>query len=64
MPQGRVPTPAIVLETRRAALDPATLEKMNEIDVGGFYVGFSPANHNASKFVDLTIIGRQGRFLR
>lgn len=42
----------------------ATLEKMNEIDVGGFYVGFSPANHNASKFVDLTIIGRQGRFLR
>jgi branched-chain amino acid transport system substrate-binding protein len=42
----------------------ATLEKMHEVDVGGFYVGFSPANHNASKFVDLTIIGRQGRFLR
>ena len=42
----------------------ATMEKMNDVDVGGFYVGFSPANHNASKFVDLTIIGRQGRFLR
>ena len=42
----------------------ATLEKMNDVDVGGFYVGFSPNNHNASKFVDLTIIGRQGKFLR
>jgi ABC-type branched-subunit amino acid transport system substrate-binding protein len=42
----------------------ATMEKMNDIDVGGFYVGFSPQNHNASKFVDLTIIGRQGKFLR
>ena len=42
----------------------ATLEKMNDVDVGGFYVAFSPANHNASKFVDLTIIGRQGKFLR
>ena len=42
----------------------ATLERMSDIDVGGFYVGFSPQNHNASKFVDLTIIGRQGKFLR
>ena len=42
----------------------STLERMNDVDVGGFYVGFSPQNHNASKFVDLTIIGRQGKFLR
>lgn len=42
----------------------AALEKMNDVDVGGFYVGFTPSNHNASKFVDLTIIARDGKFLR
>jgi ABC-type branched-subunit amino acid transport system substrate-binding protein len=42
----------------------AALEKMDNADVGGFYVSFSPKNHNASKFVDLTIIGRDGKFLR
>jgi branched-chain amino acid transport system substrate-binding protein len=42
----------------------AALEKMNDVDVGGFYVGFAPTNHNASKFVDLTIIARDGKFLR
>jgi ABC-type branched-subunit amino acid transport system substrate-binding protein len=42
----------------------ATFEKMNDVDVGGFYVGFTPTNHNASKFVDLTIIARDGKFLR
>ena len=41
-----------------------TMERMSDVDVGGFYVGFSPQSHNASKFVDLTIIGRQGKFLR
>jgi branched-chain amino acid transport system substrate-binding protein len=42
----------------------AALEKMIDVDVGGFYVGFTPTNHNASKFVDLTIIARDGKFLR
>jgi hypothetical protein len=37
---------------------------MSDVDLGGFYVGFSPTNHNASKFVDLTIIARDGKFLR
>jgi ABC-type branched-subunit amino acid transport system substrate-binding protein len=41
-----------------------TLEKMSDIDLGGFYAGFSPKSHSASKFVDLTIIGRDGKFLR
>ena len=41
-----------------------TLENMQDVDIGGFYVGFSPKNHAGSKFVDLTIIGREGRFLR
>ena len=39
------------------------LETINDVDFGGFTVSFSPSNHNASRFVDLTIIGRGGKFL-
>lgn len=42
----------------------AELERMREYDLGGFVVGFSPSNHSGSKFVDLTMIGREGRFVR
>ena len=42
----------------------STMEAMSDVDLGGFYVGYSPANRAGSKFVDLTIIGRQGKFLR
>lgn len=41
----------------------AAFEKMDDVDVGGFFVSFSPKNHNASKIVDLTIIARDGKFL-
>ena len=40
------------------------MEKMNDVDLGGFFVSYSPTNHAGSKFVDLTIIGRDGKFLR
>src|SRR5687767_7680988 len=40
-----------------------TMEKM-DVDLGGFYVSYSPKNHAGSKFVDLTIIARDGKFLR
>jgi ABC-type branched-subunit amino acid transport system substrate-binding protein len=40
------------------------LEDMHDVDVGGFYVSYSQKNHTGSKFVDLTIIGRNGKFLR
>jgi ABC-type branched-subunit amino acid transport system substrate-binding protein len=40
------------------------MEKMHDYDLGGFYIGYSPTNHAGSKFVDLTIIGRGGKFLR
>ena len=39
------------------------MESMRDVDFGGFAIGFSPSNHNASRFVDLTIIGRGGKFL-
>src|SRR5688572_3596739 len=47
--------------TREKFVD--VMEKM-DVDLGGFYVSYSPKNHAGSKFVDLTIIGREGRFLR
>jgi hypothetical protein len=37
---------------------------MQDVDLGGFYIGYSPKVHTGSKFVDLTIIGRNGHFLR
>jgi ABC-type branched-subunit amino acid transport system substrate-binding protein len=48
--------------TREAFI--SAMEKMQDVDLGGFYIGYSPTNHAGSKFVDLTIIGRDGKFLR
>jgi ABC-type branched-subunit amino acid transport system substrate-binding protein len=41
----------------------AALETMADVDLGGFVVNFSPRNHNGSRFVDLTMIGRGGKFI-
>jgi branched-chain amino acid transport system substrate-binding protein len=41
----------------------STLESMNSFDTGGFIVGFSPAKHTGSEFVDLTMIGAGSRFV-
>jgi len=41
------------------------LEDMHNVNLGGFVVSFSPTNHSGSQFVDLTMIGRQGKtFIR
>jgi len=48
--------------TREGFVD--TMEKMQDVDLGGFFVGYSPKNHAGSKFVDLTIIARDGKFQR
>ena len=40
------------------------LEKMSDVDLGGFFISYSPKNRAGSKFVDLTIISRDGKFLR
>jgi branched-chain amino acid transport system substrate-binding protein len=42
----------------------ASLEGMNRVDLGDFTVSFSPVNHSGSKFVDLTMIGRAGKFIK
>lgn len=33
-------------------------------DLGGFEIGFSEPGKNASRFVELTLVGREGRFIR
>lgn len=40
------------------------LEKMNNYDVGGFKVSFGPDNRVGSRFVEVTVIGPDGRLMR
>jgi ABC-type branched-subunit amino acid transport system substrate-binding protein len=47
--------------TREGFID--AMEKMQDVDLGGFYVSYSPKNHVGSKFVDLTSITREGKFM-
>lgn len=42
----------------------STLESMTAYDVGGFVVRFGPGRHTGSDFVDLTMISKNGKFLR
>lgn len=42
----------------------ASLESMSNVDLGGYGVAFSPTNHSASKFVELSMIGKNGKFVR
>jgi ABC-type branched-subunit amino acid transport system substrate-binding protein len=39
------------------------IENMGPYNAGGFTVKFSPTNHNASDFVDLSVITKGGRFV-
>lgn len=36
---------------------------VNNFDTGGFTVNFSPTSHNGSKYVDMTVITKDARFL-
>jgi ABC-type branched-subunit amino acid transport system substrate-binding protein len=42
----------------------AALEKAETIDVGGFTVNYGPEDHHGSRFVELTIITKNGGFMR
>ena len=60
----------LVEAIQRAGADPTRqkiinqLDRMNNYDTGGFKVSFSPDNHVGSKFVEVTVIGRDGKLLR
>lgn len=49
--------PNLTRETLIKALD-----SMQNFDAGGYVVDFNPKEHNGSKFVELTAIGKSGRF--
>jgi branched-chain amino acid transport system substrate-binding protein len=55
---------------RRAGPNPSrekvlrSLESLNAYDVGGFTLHFSPTNRVGSRFVEITVIGKDGRLLR
>ena len=55
---------------RRAGPNPSrkklrdTLEAMKDYDAGGLFIGFSPEKHAGSRFVDITILNREGKLLR
>jgi ABC-type branched-subunit amino acid transport system substrate-binding protein len=67
--EGYVAAKIFVEGLRRAGKD-LTREKLVEglekgpIDVGGFQVNYTPANHSGSKFVELTIIVKDGKFAK
>jgi branched-chain amino acid transport system substrate-binding protein len=42
----------------------AALEGLGRFDVGGFAVEFGPGRREGSQFVDVTVIGRNGRLMR
>lgn len=42
----------------------SAMENLRNFDAGGFTVNFAPGNHNGSTFVELTIIRKDGSFLR
>ncbi|QJR13395.1 ABC transporter substrate-binding protein [Usitatibacter palustris] len=42
----------------------AAFEKMEDKNLGGFKLSFSPEKHNGSDFVEITMIGREGKLVR
>lgn len=68
--EGFVAARVVVEALRRAGPDLtreryfAALENMRNVDLGGFEVNYGPNSHVGSTYVDLSIIGRDGRFVR
>lgn len=39
-------------------------QRQSKIDLGGYSLGYTPGMHHGSQFVDITMISKDGRFLR
>ena len=52
---GAAPSPAAIL---------AATEHMSHADIGGYRLSFDAAHHNGSRFVDITMIGADGHYVR
>ena len=70
MLEGFAAAKVLVAALRRAGPGPSrvkiqqALETMNKVDIGGLEVSFSPNDHTGLEFVDLSIIGPDGKFRR
>jgi ABC-type branched-subunit amino acid transport system substrate-binding protein len=68
--EGYIAARVFVEGLRRAGPNPTregfinAMETLRDYDVGGYYVTYTPNDHNGSKYVDLTVIGKEGRFMR
>lgn len=68
--EGFISAKVMVEGLRRAGKTPTreglirALEGMDPYDVGGFKISYSPSNHRGSRFVDLTIISKDQKFVR
>lgn len=67
--EGYINARVFVEVLRRAARNPTrdrfieSTWAMKRLDLGGFELGFSEPGRNASRFVELTMVGRDGRFI-
>jgi branched-chain amino acid transport system substrate-binding protein len=41
----------------------AALEQIDQLDLGGFRIGFGPGKREGSQFVDVAVVGQGGRVL-
>lgn len=68
--EGFITAKVVVEGLRRAGKDLTrerfitALESIGRWDMDGYLINFSGANHNGSRYVELTAISRDGRFLR
>jgi len=52
---GRAVTPKLLV---------AAMERMSQVDFGGYAVSYGPTKHHGTSYVDIVIIGEGGRYLR
>ena len=68
--EGFISAKVMVEGLRRAGKTPTreslirALETMEDYDVGGFKISYSPKDHRGSRYVDLTIISKDQKFVR
>jgi len=68
--EGYISAKVMVEGLRRAGRKPtrenliAALETMSDYDAGGFKISYTPTDHRGSRWVDLTIISRDQKFVR
>ena len=68
--EGFVNAKILVAALRNAGATPTrasliqALDSLGEIDLGDFWLQFTPSHHNGSQFVDLTVISRSGQLIQ